>query len=380
MTTPNDHNISRFGDDQADALDLFLDEMLAGQRHPPTDLDPIFVHDVRAIHDLGRQDAAERRDRRAETRTWRQMLRAQEAPHLRAVPDATPPSSADTHDSVWLGERGDRASPRRTMRRPSGPIGVISTVMLVALIVLAGTAVYLARPQGRPEPTEFPAAYAPPVANTATPEYAPRVDQNHPPADLIQPVMGKCDRDPRTMGNVLDIVNTTVDQSERTGKQVDIPAPLLPWDLTASPVWHVDRELPPGKPVDETTVRLVTALYGRYQGCSAFDQADDSLAALAYVSDDGIRRKAFDFAGGSNLNWLVRALSEPAGTTSSAPGDPSVEYLWGFRTLNDGRVAAYVAANPATWQGVPHADQIPTMYVVFVKQDGQWFIDELPVA
>ena len=389
MTTPNDDNLRRDGDGQAEALDRLLDEMLAGRHHPPTDLDPIFVHDVLTIHDLGRQDGAERRDRRAETRTWRQLLRAQQSPHLRAVPDTTLPASAVRWETVRANGDRVRQSRRRTMRRTSGPLGVVSTVMLVALLVLAGTAIYLARPQGTREPTQLPAAFVPTataVVSTPTPDRAPRMDYIHPPSDVIQPTLGDCDRPPRTMDKMVRMLNDTVNESVSTGKPIDVPPVLVPWDMITVGGMHVDQALPDGEAVDTTTRRQLADLYGRFYGCGGIpsDNLND-YPEWAYVSDDGIRRAVFnDNPTGSNLFWLVYAFAPRTGTDMRSVGDPSWDELWGFRTLADGRIAAYVSPAP---DGLTDGDRerlkendSPPQYVVFVRQSGQWFIDELPLA
>lgn len=139
-------------------------------------------------------------------------------------------------------------------------------------------------------------------------------------------------------------------------------------------------QLPDGGPVSQEIIEAAMRTYSLYLGCE-----DTPLHWAPLFTDRGLFREYWETPsiylqdGGADGHRLAALWSDYQGRQSVDEehiGKLSWAYLYDFRTLPDGNVAAYLSGNSGM-----DPDALPDFYmgagyVVFAEQDGQWLIDE----
>lgn len=157
-----------------------------------------------------------------------------------------------------------------------------------------------------------------------------------------------CGREPRTVEDL---------------RRIAPPPPSGPVIPTA--IEDLPTELPSGAPVDAETVSRIRAMMDEQAACFL---DGDELAGLAYLTDGFLR--TIGSLSEENLDRL-------ATTTPTPEPDPtfySIEDVSRVERLDDGRVGAIVTAGGACERSQP--EPTCTFYLLFLEQDGQWFIDD----
>ena len=407
---------------QADALNRYLDRLDRGDAVPlqGDDLDPALAATARAVRGPDPGAAPGRAD---EDRLWRELSQSGKRPPIVVLPPtrrplATLPTSNAPGGDGPLPRRGVGDQSAGRLRTVGGrTLGVVATLSLVLLIAMSAFLLYLNAPPSDVPPTSFAAALAStpaaaPVAVGATPGAVS--DSGPVPADALRPIVQDCTVTPRTIDDV--ITTLALPYTEPAGRDLstlpvnvyaDRPY-LLPNTVTAQgePRGPIVEPLPAGGPVDPGTVDALARLYGQWVGCGLLVR-DDALAQASLYSDDGLIRYFWRDGLGPEGFMLVGLGREPGHPDTGNPalaegvtpppgsqlgiapeyipviGQPWHRWLWGFRTLGDGRVAAYIADGGPAWDDYPltfaemSGGQLANGYLVFVQQDGQWLIDEL---
>ena len=410
---------------QIDALNRYIDGLAQGIDPHAPDLDPGLVAAVRAIHGGDTIAAGPDPDRAGEDRLWRDLMQLRPRPELRALPrspSATrlPPLTGDTPRSPVMARRGPPRAIGRLRHIDGRTLGMVATLTLVALVMLSALAVYLSAPDGTAPPTSIAGIGATmpdsqlPAAVAATPGVVG--DAGPVPADAIRPIVQDCTVTSRTIDNVITTLarpyaeQTDTESPPRADVDAYAHRPyLVPNTLAADgePRGPLVDPLPAGSTVDPDTIDELARLYGQWVGCGPSGR-NDQLAQSALYSDDGLIRyfwrdglgpSGFELVGlgkppgdpyTGNLALAAGASPSPGPQLGMAPeyipvlGEPWNRWLWGFRALDDGRVAAYVAnSDGASWGSYPvtfaemSGGQLINGYLVFVWQDDKWLIDEL---
>lgn len=416
----NDRDASRHAGElpvdpaQADRLDRYLDGLVGGDHRPEPGLDIALAATARAAQGPAGADP----DGSAVDRTWRDLMARRPRPQLRTIPASSGPAAisraglgdraAWTDDAPRPGVPASRASRVRAFGNRT--LGVVTTLALVAVIVLSGAAVWLNAPRAADPPPTFLAGVGatPPAPAEAAVWATPGV---HPiagaiPADAIRPIVQPCTVTPRTIDDVITTLALPYAEQEidpansPLGIDPFLDRPFLVPDTIAADGRHTGvriADLPSGTPVDATTIEAIALLYGQRMGCT-WGAAGNQLALEALRSDDALIRLYWDYDAVPNGGLLVGMARTPetvgevqarvardGGDPSYLPqvGQPAGRWLWGFRSLPDGRVAAYIAIGsstsadqyPATFDPIV-GGQLVVGYIVFVNQDGRWLIDE----
>jgi hypothetical protein len=350
---------------QSDRLDAFLDALAHGNpAMPPRDLDPTLATTVRHVHSLAGESVAADIQRAGKAQRWEDLMRHNVAhATVTPFPTITLPSSSSSSAPAMAPPRP--AVQRSRLRRLGGQsLGLVATLTLVLLVATSGLAVYLSAPRGGNEPTMFPAAFG------ATPEGTPTTSAGVP-ADLVHPILTACDVQPRTIENVLGVLATPL--NERT---VELS---LPQSFQRHPAGGADQgvplnpiNLPDGVVPDQAAIDAVTATFGQFQACA---RLQERLRTTALYTDHGLILANW-ISGEPNGVELVRLAQTPVpfeGAQASI-GQPSADALWGFRTLDDGRIAAWLLASGDADLGLLPVGQD---FVVFAFVDNRWLIDEM---
>ncbi len=128
-------------------------------------------------------------------------------------------------------------------------------------------------------------------------------------------------------------------------------------------------------------------MYGESMGCG-IGSYTTTLRSAALMSDDGRLRMLWSesdipFLDNDALVRLGAQLETPPNAWE-VMGQPGPIYLYGFRTLDDGRVAAWLEQAPVPGRSGGGSywklrlDNDPAnSYVVFVQTPQGWLIDEL---
>lgn len=386
---------------QADALNAFLDDRARGAPAPRVDLDPSLAGTVHRLQDLAGATLAANVSGADEARTWEALLRPVPRPRLLALPmnDTAPasdpaarlPVKAASGSEVRAGAAGpsvihampiSRAAPRSRLRRlGSRSLGLVATLTLVALIGLSGLAVYLSAP--RPDDSaRLPLlAGASPTAETV-------------PADSQAIVYRPCDVTPRDYDELMAMLSARIVVPEPTVPP-SVAMAMAGGGVTGHP--RPPFSLPDGRPVSPDLRNELAGVIGTWMNCNLFLRS-------ALSTDDYLVRNALGDAGGGWTTvflWLdshpdavppapittsndVSPIPDPGATELAVAGTFANVDAYGFRSLDEDHVAAYLAS-PLVRDSGPGTDAIPVGepvyeeggYVVLARQpDGRWLIDE----
>lgn len=383
-----------------DALNRYIDGLADGIDQPSADLDPRLIAAVRAIHsrNLAASDIAP--GRADEDRLWWDLMQLRPRPELRALPRSRaattlPPLTDDTMPLPVMARRG-LPQPTGRLRHIGGrTLGLVATLTLVALVTLSGLAVWFSAPPDRDssDPGLFGGIDASPtypamVAVGATPE---AVDAIGPvPTDTVRPIYQECTATPRTLENVFAVVTGPLDLPgpySSTGDGVPASLIFLPQLPGQDYPERNPAGLPDGTAVEPAVIEELADVYGESMGCG-IGSYTTTLRSAALMSDNGLLRMLWSE---SDIPFLDNDALVRLGAQLEAPpnawevvGQPGLIYLYGFRTLDDGRVAAWLEQAPVPggsgggsyWK--LRLDNGPANnYVVFVRTPQGWLIDEL---
>ena len=268
-----------------------------------------------------------------------------------------------------------------------GPRGMAATpvVLLLAGLLLVGLVGHsaVAALAGSSTPAPMPADGSP----------APDVE----PVDLVRPIYQACDATPRGFDDVMNLLNTTLFDSDASLVPIDWVSEVR--DTPDGPV--MSYELPVGGPLEVPEIAELTTLTGRYLNCRT------TLSSFAYVTDDNVIRTGLLSPGSGFLMVSLwnqaheEAMPAPSypepitdgnGSQIQAPVAPSYpgtpdrtgeradSQLYGFRAIDASHVGAYVeiAGSISFGEGLSIEPTFAqTGFVVFAQQpDGGWLIDQ----
>ena len=346
---------------QRDDLDAFLDGLTHSHSIPSAYLDPTLAATVRHVHALASESVAADIRRASKAQRWEDLLQNRIArstvrpfPMAATLPRSSAPPPIPLRPAIQ----------RSRLRRLGGQsLGLVATLTLILLVAASSLAVFLTVPQGDGDPTMLPAAYG------ARPEATP-VPTGMAPG-LVHPILTVCRIQPRTIDETMRVL-----ASPRIGDDGRAELPEAFQDTTTQTSARVATLypilLPDGPTPEAATVRAVTEVFGQYLSCTAMQSL---LGVAATLTDEGLILNYWlgGEPSGSQLLRLAQAF-EPSAEARSRIGQPSRDALWGYRKLEDGRIAALILA-----QGDADLGLLPTTqdFVVFKQVDGQWLIDEI---
>ncbi len=379
---------------QVDALNRYIDGLIHGIDRPTPDLDPRLVAAVRTIHGGDPTAAGSDPDRADEDRLWRDLMQLRPRPELRALPrggSATvlPPLTADAEGPLGDVRIGKQRPQGRARHIGGRTLGLVATLTLVALLTLSGLAVYLNAPDGTAPPTSIAgigattSVHLPAVAVAGTP--ASGATPGSVPNDLERPTYQTCNVTPRTMDDAISTLVRPYELPATKDGRMAVPGRLISWEQVSEQGYARSPDgMPAGTSVDPAVIAQITSLYGTWLGCS-LETNVYSLTSTALLSDDGLLRLFWNFDDREPNGYLILRLGSPGPVAledrRGQIGQSGRDYLWGFRMLSDGRVAAFLAREVSgiaeNYDDYPVFAEDRASYVVFLQTIQGWQIDEL---
>ena len=398
MNSPDMDRLRPIDARQIDALNRYIDGLIEGIDRPAADLDLRLIAAVRTIHGSEAALSDITPGRAEEDRLWRDLMQLRPRPELRALPRSPstttlPPVDGELAQLPDISRRGPSRPTGRLRHIGGRTLGLVATLTLVALVTLSGLAVWFSAPDSdSSDPGLFGGIAASPtypamVAVGGTPDAVDAVGQV--PADTVRPIYQECTVMPRTVENVIDVVAGPLD-APRTGPDFAFTLPsrliLLPQQPGQGPQRN-PAGLPQGGSVEPAVVSDLSEVFGEYMGCRIGNDTG-TLASAALISDDGLLRQFWTSSDPPELQGysVILLCTERAFPQEiwEVVGQPGLTYLYGFRTLDDGRVAAWSEQAPvpggsgdgSSWKLRLDSDPANS-YVVFVQTPQGWLIDEL---
>lgn len=383
---------------QIDALNRYIDGLADGLDRPSADLDPQLIVAVCSIHGPEASAPEIAPGRAEEDRLWRDLMQLRPRPELRALPHSPSatmlPTLTSNKAQLPVVSRRGEARPTGRLRQIGGrTLGLVATLTLVALVTLSGLAVWITAPDANSsDPGLFGGIAASPtypamVAVGGTPDAVDAVGQV--PTDTVRPIYQECTVASRTVENVVEVAARPLD-APRTGPDFAFTLPprliMLPEQQGQSPQRN-SAGLPQGGTVELGVVNDLSRLYGEYMGCRIGNDTG-TLSSAALMTDDGLLRRFWTSSATPELQGYSVILLCTERTILQKPwevvGQPGFTYLYGFRALDDGRVAAWSEQAPvpggsgdgSSWKLRLDGDPLNS-YVVFVQTPQGWLIDEL---
>lgn len=292
-----------------------------------------------------------------------------------------PGQSADR--PVSIGRRPE--PPSRGIRRVGrDSLGLVASLALVVLVAVSAFAVY-GGPSGGGEPTQFQGAGPGPATATVGSGQAdvratdPVYGATDDGTEYVRIPWGDCTNvEPMAFDDAMELIVGEAYPFDSYPPLVEIATSSI--TANALSLWSFTR-LPSGGEPDQSVIDAVVQTYSLYLGCQ-----DTYLRRATLLTPKGLVRDAFAMPGpyltdGRPEGGYLSALwFDGQGRQTNDPdhfGKLSFSYLYDFRLLPNGKVAAFLSDSQVPGQ----PDALPTFYenagyVLFAEHDGQWLIDE----